>query len=226
VKGRRAEAGAAAALRGSPLAGGIPSVLAEDGCARLGALPPRAHSARRPLRPILALGTMALVVALAGDPGHAAARGAREYDLKATFLFHFTHFVEWPEQAFAAADSPFRLCVLSPDPFGSALREVVAGERAAGRELVVRTVDSPAEAGGCQIVFVPGDRDSAVVRELPGVRDGFVLTVGEREDFLDRGGIVRFELREGRIRLQVSRRALGKSLLRMSSKLLAVADME
>jgi len=153
-------------------------------------------------------------------------RGAREYDLKATFLFHFTHFVEWPEQAFAAADSPFRLCVLSPDPFGSALREVVAGERAAGRELVVRTVDSPAEAGGCQIVFVPGDRDSAVVRELPGVRDGFVLTVGEREDFLDRGGIVRFELREGRIRLQVSRRALGKSLLRMSSKLLAVADME
>jgi hypothetical protein len=153
-------------------------------------------------------------------------RGAREYDLKATFLFHFTHFVEWPEQAFAAADAPFRLCVLSPDPFGSALREVVAGERAAGRELVVRTVDSPAEAGGCQIVFVPGDRDSAVVRELPGVRDGFVLTVGEREDFLDRGGIVRFELREGRIRLQVSRRALGKSLLRMSSKLLAVADME
>jgi len=75
-------------------------------------------------------------------------RGAREYDLKATFLFHFTHFVEWPEQAFAAADAPFRLCVLSPDPFGSALREVVAGERAAGRELVVRTVDSPAEAGG------------------------------------------------------------------------------
>ncbi|HET9769153.1 MAG TPA: YfiR family protein, partial [Thermoanaerobaculia bacterium] len=78
----------------------------------------------------------------------------------------------------------------------------------------------------CQIVFVPADRDSAAVRELPGVRDGLVLTVGERSDFLDRGGIVRFELREDRLRLHVSRRALGKSLLRMSSKLLAVADME
>ena len=154
------------------------------------------------------------------------ARGAREYDLKATFLFHFTHFVEWPERAFASAEAPFRVCVLSPDPFGGALKEVVAGERAAGREIDVRTVESASKAGGCHIVFVPEQRDSATVRDLPGVREGLVLTVGEKEDFLDRGGMVRFELRGGRIRLQVSRRALGASQLQVSSKLLAVADME
>lgn len=155
-----------------------------------------------------------------------SARGAREYDLKATFLFHFTHFVEWPPEAFADADSPFRLCVLTPDPFGGALKEVVAGERVGARELEVRTVESASQAKGCQIVFVPDQRDSALARELPGVRDGLVLTVGEKEDFLDRGGMVRFELRGGRIRLQVSRRALGASQLQVSSKLLAVADME
>ena len=155
-----------------------------------------------------------------------SAKGAREYDLKATFLFHFTHFVEWPPEAFAAAESPFRLCVLSPDPFGGSLKEAVADERVGARELEVRTVESASQAKGCQIVFVPDQRDSALVRELPGVRDGMVLTVGEREDFLDRGGMVRFELRGSRLRLQVSRRALGASQLQVSSKLLAVADME
>ena len=169
---------------------------------------------------------MLLLVAspLAGDTP--TARGAREYDLKATFLFHFTHFVEWPAEAFASDDAPFRLCVMSPDPFAGVLREVAAGERAAGRELVVKTVETAVDAKACQIVFVPEERDSTLVRDLPGIGQGFVLAVGERNDFLDRGGMVRFDLRQGKIRLKVSRRALGHSQLRMSSKLLAVADME
>ena len=82
------------------------------------------------------------------------------------------------------------------------------------------------DATGCQIVFVPRDRDSAVVRELPGQEDGLVLTVGERDDFLDRGGMVRFELVESRIRLVMSRKALSKSRLSISSKLLALAHLE
>ncbi len=177
-----------------------------------------------PLLRRLALTLLLVASPLAGDTP--SARGAREYDLKATFLFHFTHFVEWPAEAFSSVDAPFRLCVLSPDPFGGALREVVAGERAAGRELVVKTIETADDAKGCQIVFVPEERDSALLRELPGLREGWVLAVGERGDFLDRGGMVRFDLRQGKIRLQVSRRALGHSQLRMSSKLLAVADME
>jgi hypothetical protein len=156
----------------------------------------------------------------------ATVRRAKEYDLKATFLFHFTRFVAWPDRAFGSPEAPFTLCVLSPDPFGNALRDVVAGERAAGRELRLRTVGSASDARGCQIVFVPQQRDSTVLRYLPGATDGLVLTVGEADDFLDRGGIVRFELREGRIRLLVSRRALGDSELQMSSKLLALAHLE
>lgn len=172
----------------------------------------------------LALAGVALAPLLAGEAR--AARQAREYDLKATFLFHFTHFVEWPAEAFAGPDSPFGLCVLSPNPFGEVLREVTAGERAAGRELEVRTVDKPSGTAGCQIVFVPRDRDSAILRELPAKGDGLVLTVGERDDFLDHGGLVRFESSQGRLRLLVSRRALGTSRVTLSSKLLALSKLE
>lgn len=177
-------------------------------------------------RSVLAIAATALALAQLVPTGAGAERRAREYDLKATFLFHFTHFVEWPAEAFAEPDAPFRLCVLAPDPFEGVLREVTAGEHAAGRELEVRTIEKPSAAAGCQIVFVPRGRDSAAVRDLPGHADGLVLTVGEREDFLDQGGIVRFELSQGRLRLIVSRRAVGKSRLELSSKLLAVAHLE
>jgi hypothetical protein len=165
---------------------------------------------------------------LASPPGAGAETGlhAPEYDLKATFLFHFTHFVEWPPAAYAAADSTFDLCVLSPDPFGDALRQVVAGERAGSHDLRVRDIDSAADAKGCQIVFVPRQRDARLVRDLPGASDGLILTAGESDDFLERGGMVRFELRNGRLRLLLSRSAVGHSQLRLSSKLLSLAHLE
>jgi hypothetical protein len=172
----------------------------------------------------LALVALALLHLARGEA--LAARRAKEYDLKATFLFHFTHFVDWPAEAFPDAEAPFRICVLEPDPFQGVLGEIVAGERAAGRAVEAHAVETASAARGCQIVFVPRGRDSAVVADLPGVEGGLVLTVGERADFLEHGGIVRFELSEGRLRLVVSRRALGKSKLALSSKLLALAHLE
>ena len=44
-------------------------------------------------------------VALA--PGVDAAEAASEYQVKAVFLFNFTHFVEWPPQAFSSPGEPF-----------------------------------------------------------------------------------------------------------------------
>jgi hypothetical protein len=149
---------------------------------------------------------------------------ATEYDLKAAFLFNFTHFVEWPADAFVAAESPLLLCVLGRDPFGPVLDELVRGERAAGRPLAVRRVERPQEAAGCQLLFLAGEEKPSALRAVPGVREGRVLTVGETADFLSHGGLLRFELRDNRIRLQVNGPALDRSRLRLSSKLLRLAE--
>src|SRR5467141_116362 len=52
----------------------------------------------------------------------------REFEVKATYLYNFARFVEWPTTAAAAKSDSFPICVLGQDPFGPALDTIVAGE--------------------------------------------------------------------------------------------------
>src|ERR1700735_1182598 len=74
-----------------------------------------------------------------------------EYQVKAVFVFNFSHFVDWPPQTFTTPSEPFVIGVLGGDPFGSRLDEVVRGERVTEHPLIVRRFRSIDEVGNCQI---------------------------------------------------------------------------
>jgi hypothetical protein len=58
---------------------------------------------------------------------------AREYQVKAVFLFNFAQFVDWPPQAFPEAQTPLVIGVLGEDPFGAYLDETVRDEKVNNR---------------------------------------------------------------------------------------------
>ncbi|HEV2691498.1 MAG TPA: YfiR family protein, partial [Verrucomicrobiae bacterium] len=53
---------------------------------------------------------------------------SKEYQIKATFLFNFAQFIDWPTTAFTATNAPFSIGILGDDPFGGYLDEMVRGE--------------------------------------------------------------------------------------------------
>ncbi|HEX2163686.1 MAG TPA: YfiR family protein, partial [Thermoanaerobaculia bacterium] len=156
----------------------------------------------------------------------AAGQPVGEYEVKAAFLFNFTKFVEWPAEAFAGRDAPFRICVVGRDPFDGALGAIVAGERAAGRRLVAEHHARPEAAGGCQIVFFAGGDEADLLDRLPAAGARHRLVVGESAALLRAGGHFRFRLAGERVRLSVNLRALEAGRLRVSSRLLRLAEVE
>ncbi len=50
------------------------------------------------------------------------------YKVKTAFLFNFAKFIEWPASSFATPQSPFAICVLGQDPFGSILTDTLQGK--------------------------------------------------------------------------------------------------
>ncbi len=143
-----------------------------------------------------------------------------EYGVKAAFLLNFTKFIEWPPTAFAQPGAPFTICVLGEDPFGRMLDNIVAGETANGRRLVVERLRRP-PVSGCQVLFVArSEKDPAKI--LQGAGPG-VLTVGETESFLQDGGVIALLLENRRVRFDVNLRAAENSGVTISSKLLNVA---
>jgi hypothetical protein len=142
-----------------------------------------------------------------------------EYSVKAAFLLNFTKFVDWPQTAFVDGEAPFHICIYGPDPFGRVLHDVVRGETAMGRRLVIRHISQPASPRTCQIVFIAGaSRERIAEVAGPGV-----LTVGEGDRFVRDGGAIAFIVDKHRVRFDISQSAAETAGLKLSSKLLSVA---
>jgi hypothetical protein len=155
----------------------------------------------------------------------AAAQVAEAHELKAAFLYNFTKFVEWPAETFPERGSRFRICVVGDEPLAGFLEDLVAGEAVRGRPLEVGRHGRARDARSCQILYVAPGEEPEDLWSVPGVGEGRVLTVGESEEFLRAGGLIRYRLVGGRIRLQVNDPARVASRLRISSKLLQLCDL-
>ena len=152
----------------------------------------------------------------------AAAQATLENDVKATFLYNFTKFIEWPLSPPSPAD-PFRLCVVADPEFTRAVDRTIAGESVDGRPLERVEPQSVDDIRGCAILYVGAAQLTREARLLAAARQLPVLTVGEGPQFLREGGAIGFVLENNRVRFDISATAVQRSGLKASSKLLRVA---
>ena len=148
-----------------------------------------------------------------------------EYQVKAVFLFNFTHFVEWPADTFADPQAPFVIGVLGQDPFGSALDEAVRGESVNGRPLVVQRYSGVADLKPCQILFIDRSVDGAMEKALATLAHQRTLTVSDLDTATPRAVIIRFLNENQKIRLQINVDSARSAGLTISSKLLRPAQV-
>jgi hypothetical protein len=153
------------------------------------------------------------------------AQELEEYQVKAAFLYNFVKFVEWPPQTFKNATDRIAICILGQDPFGGALDDAVKGKTFEGRTFVVPRISDVREASGCQILFVSASETKRARAVLVELKASGILTVGETEGFTTEGGVINFKLEEGRVRLRVNVEAAERAKLRISSKLLSLAQI-
>jgi len=147
-----------------------------------------------------------------------------EYQIKAAFLFNFAKFVEWPAAAFKSPEEPIGICMLGQNPFGSALTDAVRGKVVGNRTLVVREAPNAQQAGKCHILFVAASERKRLRSVMEGIQGLSVLTVGETDNFIANGGVINFRLENARVRFEIDAGAAERSKLRISSKLLSLAQ--
>jgi hypothetical protein len=166
------------------------------------------------------------VAALASAAVHANAQElvTDEYQVKAAFLYNFAKFVEWPSGT-PARSSSIAICVLGQNPFGRVLEDTVSGKTVDGKTFVVRRVSDGKSAAFCQILFVSSSERAHLESMLGELRAGHVLTVGETDTFIDEGGIINLKLDNGKVQIQINVNAADQAGVRISSKLLSLAQI-
>jgi len=169
------------------------------------------------MAPLTRLAGLALLASLSG-----AARAADlplEYAVKASYLYKFAPFVQWPPAAFDAPTAPLSICIAGSDPFGPALSEVVHGQRVNGHPIVVRRVEAVHPGLACQILYIGGEDTGAA---LQAVAHEPVLTVTDHIRGAA-GGMIQFVMMAGRVRFSIDQAAAQGSGIAISSKLLGLA---
>ena len=147
----------------------------------------------------------------------------REFEVKATYLYNFARFVEWPTTAAVAKSDSFPICVLGQDPFGPALDTIVAGETIGGKAVLAKRVLKPQDAVSCRVLYISSSEETRLREVLAGLDKAAVLTVSDIPQFSQRGGMIQFVQESNKIRFEVNLASAEEAGLTLSSELLKVA---
>ncbi len=115
--------------------------------------------------------------------------------------------------------------VLGENPFGNYLEEIVRGEKVKNRPLIVQRYRRVDEVKTCHVFFVGRSEADRLGQILASLKGRSILTVGETENFAQRGGMIRFASEKNNIRMRINLDAAKAAGLTISSKLLRSADI-
>jgi hypothetical protein len=152
--------------------------------------------------------------------GNALAQTSLELAIKATYLYKFGPFVDWPAAAFDSPTSTVNICVVGVDPFGAVLDQAVTGQRLAQHPIAVRRLLGPEPH--CHIAFIAGT-DAFVAQALDALRGTPVLTVTDVAPGNASHGIVNFVIDGNHVRFDIDADAAARNGISISSKLLSLA---
>ncbi len=177
------------------------------------------------LKTTLILFLISLLLISSLFPSLAQINPARQYQVKAAFLYNFTQFVEWPASAFPEEGAPIVIGVIGEDPFGYYLDEVVAGEEINGHPLEIHRFDPNDEVVNCHILFINVMSKYKLKEVLQKTKGESILTVSDMPEFIQKGGMIRFNMVNNKLRFQINPMASDSAELKISSKLLQLAEI-
>ena len=144
-----------------------------------------------------------------------------EYQMKGLIIRAIAKFSPWPEDAFANDTAPIVFGILGEDPFGDYLEgEIFKVGKIKGRDVVVRRSSKLGDLLDSRILFISNSERNRLSRILQAVRERPILTIGDMDDFAERGGILYLRLLKGKVGYELNRAVATRARLTINAQLL------
>jgi hypothetical protein len=170
---------------------------------------------------------LALAALALASRGALAADTDLEAAIKATYLYKFADYIEWPAGRFASPGDPLQLCVDGSDATAALVGAAAAGRTLQdGRPIAVRQVTAapaPAHERDCDILYLAPQREASAQQVLRAVRGQPVLTVSDAPVAGNLNAVIAFAVVDNRVRFDIDLDAAAQNRLTVSSKLLNLA---
>lgn len=152
----------------------------------------------------------------------AALAQPREHEVKAAFLFKFPSFVEWPQGGLR--EGPMVIGIVGAEDVAAQLEAIVPGRSVQGRPITVRQLREGDSLEGVHLLFVGRGARAALREAVRAAPVKPLLIVCEWDGALEQGAVVNFVSTEGRVRFEVALDNAERRGLRISPRMLSVAQ--
>lgn len=147
----------------------------------------------------------------------------QEMVIKAVMIRKFVEFIKWPEDVAPQKEMQVKVCVYGDTPM--AQMNAVFNKTSATSPIKY-TLSSISQlgniSGACHVLFIAASKqDSSVFAALEGKP---VLTVSDAGGFADKGGMIGFEIIEGKVRYNINNKAFGQAHIKVDAQLLEIAN--
>lgn len=167
----------------------------------------------------------AFAVGLYLAAGAVPARAADDSMAKADIIWNIAKFVTWPPSSLGPVSSPLVVTVVGEDDLAIAIANQLSTRIVGGRNVFVRFARRAKDARGSHLVYVASSESTRVDEVLAELKGTPALTVADVEGFVRRGGMVDFTREQGRTRFRVHTGNVEAAGLKVSSRLLALAQV-
>jgi hypothetical protein len=144
--------------------------------------------------------------------------------VKAAYVYKFLGYVDWPVGAFAGDAAPLIIGVAGADAVYAELLRLVESRPPNGRPVVVRRLQRPEGVAETHLLFVGRDATPDVAAWVRAARGKPVAVVTDAPNGLDHGAVLTLRMVDDRVRFDASKTAAESHGLRLSARLLAVAE--
>lgn len=161
-----------------------------------------------------------------GTPAQVAAGppSALPDSVKAAYLFKFIDYVDWPPSAFASPEAPIVIGVAGAEGVLAELQHALPGRSVRGRPVLARRLLPVDPVDPMQVCYLGNGVDLAHAGWPQRLRERPVLVVTDDPEGLRYGSMLNFVLVQGKLRFEASVPSADRSGLKLSSRLLAVAE--
>ena len=148
---------------------------------------------------------------------------AREYDLKAVYLYNFLRFTNWPDHTESSGSERFSIGVIGNSKIIAPLQ--VIAQKSNGK-IQVGTVSASAPQSAFtpyDLLFISQSEENQLDKLLTSLSPLQVLTVSDIDTFCEAGGMIRLVNVDNRIRWEINLSQLKRSGISVKAQLLKSA---
>lgn len=145
-----------------------------------------------------------------------AAKAPTDYKFHSIYVYNFTKYIEWPQNA-----GVFRISIFSTDiSIVDSFQKMAETKQVSGDKIVVQQIKNISSLTDCDILFIPESESAIASKVIEKYMGKNTLVITERNGLIEDGSCINFVLVDNRLKFEINKSAIETAGLKVSSQLL------